>query len=1695
MFSRCASIYNPLLFIVGFLLTGLVGQLSAQPFGNEWINYDQRYYKFPVWEEGVYRINYNALAAAGIPLGSIDPRSIQVYNREQEVPVYIKGEEDGSFGLTDYIELYATGNDGWIDGLVYHDPDHQTNPYYSLFNDTIYYYVTWENGTIDNLRYEAVGDQDLGEITPLSFVWNNSVLSLVDFYNQGKLDIWGTSTSFYTAGEGWFGPRASLAVNTRSFDVPTPFVYSGGGAPDATIRAVAASNSDATPDFDGGPNHHTQILFGSPETVVYDETYSGYQVIDHEFNVSPSALGSETTVVKFRVIDDLNVAADFISPSNIVINYPMVPQFSGVSKALVSIPSNGSGSLAQFRFSGIIDNPLVYTRGALPQRIEAQQDGTDWQVGITQTGNESIPVYVIAEGAVQTVSTLEPVGAAGNGFFTNFETFNVDSAFVIVSHQQLMDGANAYAQHRNIRFNTFVVGVEELYDQYGGGFEKSGLAIRRFMDFLLSSWDTEPQYLFLLGKSIREASEGISSAGAGARRNQAFFARNLVPSFGYPPSDNLITVGLQGSENLVPAVRTGRLAAESNTEVFDYLNKVVTFENQPPAEWMKNVMHFGGGTSDTEQQSFQNYLEGYASIITDTCFGGIVHPFYKDNNEPISINLSSEITELIDGGVSLMTFFGHASSVGFDQSIDNPENFDWNGRFPFLIGNACFTGDIHQPNSSSTSEQFTLLENKGVIGFLSTVKLGFPGALNSYTSELYHQLTHTNYGKSVGDHIRKTIGLMNPGPDNLIMINQVLGMTLHGDPSIVLNSFDKPDYAIEEGAVSFSPSEVTTVLDSMTVIIDISNIGKATNHSFDVIVERSFPDEGADSVYVITVSELYNTTTLSLTIPVQADRALGENLFSVYLDLPVNAVDEIDDFGNNSLENISLPISTGGIIPVYPYKYAVVADPQVTLKASTGNPIANPRNYRFQADTTRHFNSPFLTQMIINQAGGLVEWPLPYTMTDSTVYFWRVAIDTLPEAMKWQESSFQYIEGKTGWGQAHFHQFHENFYAQLEYNEPERKIDFFSGTVNLRAKVLGNSTSLENAVTLDLSVVEYGGCSSAPALHVCVFDPVTFEAWGTAVGGENPQNNFGNANNGLACRNRVENYFIFRQSNAAEMDAFSNMLLNEIPNDHYVLVYTWRLLVKDNLENTPFYSTMDELGATIDQEVQDSIPYVFLVKKGDLSSAEELFGTSIYDELNLNSFLQASGDEGAMASVRAGPAAQWDSFHYRFRSSEAPTVDSTNVKLQGIQWNNALTDLENTTNTVHSFDEPNLGNLVNAAEFPFLQIRAHLKDELIQTPAQLKRWHLLYDEIPEAVVNPDEHFVFESSDVEQGEEVLVSYAITNASAVDMDSLLVRYWVVNADNSMQEIDLRRIAPLPAGQSIIDSIQFETWGMAGQNQFWLEVNPTNPQTGQYDQLEQYHFNNFLQLGFHVNQDNINPLLDVTFDGLHILDGEIVSARPEISISLTDENMFLMLDQDADTSNFQIFFAEPGGELERHYFYNGSMQNMIWVPASGNTNRFQILYRPEFEHDGQYTMLVRGTDKSGNPSGEKDYRITFEVITQSTITDVLNYPNPFSTKTHFVFTLTGSEVPDYMKIQIMTITGKIVREITHMELGPIRVGRNITDYYWDGTDMYGDRLANGVYLYRVIAKINGQSIDKRETAAGQYFKREFGKMYLMR
>jgi hypothetical protein len=294
----------------------------------------------------------------------------------------------------------------------------------------------------------------------------------------------------------------------------------------------------------------------------------------------------------------------------------------------------------------------------------------------------------------------------------------------------------------------------------------------------------------------------------------------------------------------------------------------------------------------------------------------------------------------------------------------------------------------------------------------------------------------------------------------------------------------------------------------------------------------------------------------------------------------------------------------------------------------------------------------------------------------------------------------------------------------------------------------------------------------------------------------------------------------------------------------------------------------------------------------------------------------------------------------------------------------------------------------------------------------------------------------------------------------------------------------------GDTLVIDYTFDSQKMIGENSVYVNFNPN------YAQPEQYLFNNYLNKTIFVKADRYAPNLDVTFDGLHILNKDIVSPKPTILVKLKDDSHYLALN---DTSLFSVKLRYPDGTMRSIKFDNDTLQ---FVPSTltpgGKDNTASVIYKPYLTVDGEYELIVTGKDRSNNASGAFEYRILFVVYNKSMITNLLNYPNPFTSSTAFVFTLTGADLPSNLRIQILTMTGKIVKEINMAELGPLRIGNNITSYKWDGTDQYGQALANGVYLYRVITDIRGKKIEKLKGTnfnTDRYFQSGYGKMYLMR
>ncbi len=1229
------------------VLISVFETISGQPFGNEWIDYDQKYYRFKISETGVYRITYQDFLASGIPIALINPDHIKFLAHGAEVPIFVAGAADGAFNSGDYIEFFAEANDGRHDRTLYDEPSQHANPDYSLYNDTARYYITFDVAG-DHARISETNNGGVDTFQPQPYVWFRSKQVFSNrYYDQPSLlesppandPNFRVSLSDYARGEGWlstvFGYNTGNLQPIRQIDIATPAAYLGAGAPSAKAAATVVGVSDI---FVNGADHFISIKVGIGQVLAVNQQYEGYRVNNFDFAIPPQDLGAATTNLTFTAVNGLGITRDEQALAQVQINYARLPDLDGANLFNFTYRFNPLQAKTRFDFLNITgDNPRIFARGSNAERISLTNEAGVFKALISNDASEqSFDCHLVTDQSVKTISGIALVG--NNGFFTNFGQTQVDSAYVILTHKSLIAPAQEYSLYRQSRFNTVLVDVDELYDQFGYGVEKSGLSIRNFSNYILQTWSSTPQYLLLLGKDVRDAT--ISNTVVGTRRNAVNFERNLLPSIGYPPSDVYLTAGLAGTF-LEPAIRTGRVSARTPEELYWYLSKAQTFESQEHALWMKNAMHFGGGTSIPEQVRFASHLSNYEMAFEDSSFGGNVSTFLKSGSEPIQLNVSDEITELIEAeGVSLMTFFAHAGSEGFDQTIDNPANFEWNGRYPLLLGNGCFSGDYHAPTPSSTSEKYTILDQKGTIGFISSVGLGIEGDLHAFSTAFYDQLSLESYGQPIGEQIREAIRDIQY--DSVLRRYLCLGMGLQGDPGIILNSFPYPDLSITADAIYFTPADITAEVDSFTVNVIVSNLARVTNQDFDLSIEHSTPSGVGDSTYVITVPGLAYVDTFAFKLPVDLQSGLGLHSFDVFVDLPEDNIRELAGFevSNNQVVGKELFVSSGGIVPVYPYEYAVVPHPNPVLKASTGNPLAAATTYRIELDTTDLYNSPLLQTTEITQSGGLVEWQPTVNASDSTVYFWRCRETEMQDAV-WRESSFQYIDEKSGWGQSQFFQFKNDNFLSTGYNRAERQVDFFTGTVSLTNNVLGNSAGFGNNILLNTSEVEYGACFSNRSIHLAIFDPVSFEAWGTNYNGQNPDHNFGNHNETGNCRPRVEYYFIYRQENPQQMQALADLLLSEtIPDGHYVVLYTIRNVSYDAWEATPdIYTAFQSLGATAigAENAQDNVPFSLIARKGDPSFLFELYGDTLNDVLNNVVQVPASGSTGKLVSRKIGP--------------------------------------------------------------------------------------------------------------------------------------------------------------------------------------------------------------------------------------------------------------------------------------------------------------------------------------------------------------------------------------------------------------------------------------------------------------------------
>ena len=204
----------------------------------------------------------------------------------------------------------------------------------------------------------------------------------------------------------------------------------------------------------------------------------------------------------------------------------------------------------------------------------------------------------------------------------------------------------------------------------------------------------------------------------------------------------------------------------------------------------------------------------------------------------------------------------------------------------------------------------------------------------------------------------------------------------------------------------------------------------------------------------------------------------------------------------------------------------------------------------------------------------------------------------------------------------------------------------------------------------------------------------------------------------------------------------------------------------------------------------------------------------------------------------------------------------------------------------------------------------------------------------------------------------------------------------------------------------------------------------------------------------EDNAGPLVQLYMNDLNFVDGGNTNESPLFIAVLEDESGINTSITAVDHDIVAILDGDQSNPVILNDFYQTELNNY----KKGKVN-----YPIKNLLPGLHTLTLKVWDTYNNLS---EATLSFFVVDDSdlTLSNVLNYPNPFVNYTEFWFNHNKPNELLNVQVQIFTVSGKLVKTINETVQSEGNLVRTIA---WDGLDDFGSKIGKGVYVYKLIVK----------------------------
>ncbi len=1444
------------IFIALLLLVASVS-LTAQTYNNSWIDYSKTYYKFKVVESKIHRIDLTTLQSAGI--ATSDVANFQLYRNGVQVPIFTN-VVSGPMNVADYIEFYGTPNDGVQDSAYYDVKANQLANKHSLVNDTASYFLTLNTNTSQNLRITNALNNVAGNTlaADANFIYTQSIYQKTQI-NSGYAQVVGEHlfASTYDKGEGW---ASDYIRPGNPFNNTMSNLYPDFGSSVIPKYTIIASGNDIN-------TRTVQTLING--TQVQNINLNYFEGGSYQSDFALSTLTGGTANITFN--NNSYVGDDRVTIFGQQITYPRLFNFGGANNFEFTLAANALGNylvINNFTIGSTLPLLIDITN---KKRYTSFVDGSTLKFLLEPSATSRNMVLVNAD-----ASNVKMVTALQAKTFNNFMLAGNQGDYLIITSNQLHNSTastNVVEKYKAYRasslggsFTVKVVDVEDLYDQYGFGINKNPTALKNYLKQARNQFAIAPKFVLIIGR-------GTVYTDAWYYQNEAYANQlNLVPSYGHPASDNLLTAN-EGT--YIQTTPIGRIGAINATEVEVYLDKIKQYEAKQAdpnftianKAWMHTASFVTGSSEAFLQGILDNYQQQYIGLWKDTSVGGNANFFTKSTING-QLPLSNTFMEKSwNTGHSIVQYFGHSSATALEFNLDDPFAYDNEGKYPFMFINGCNAGNYFVydqnrvlANSQTLTEKFIFAPNKGSIGFIASTHFGIVNYLHYYNQAFFKNVSSVDYGKPIGVILKNasTDMLALTGTTDFYSKMHAEQILLQGDPALKLNvAYPKPDYVVEPQTITITPKNITVADSTFNVKLMYMNLAKATNDSINITVKREFPNGTIVTLYNKKVRAAKYADSINFKCFINPIKDIGINRVIIKVDAN-NVIDEMSETNNEASKTFE--IFENGILPIYPYNYAIVNATPVTLSASTANPLAIQRNYIMELDTTELFNSPLKTNQTVLQTGGVVQFAPTTALLNNKVYYWRVkpvgaALDV------WQTFSFTYIAGSTeGFNQGHLYQHLKSTYSQLSLDSSSRKYKFdpVSENISVRNGVWPTGSYEESHATVSVNQDAYiRGICLINHIMFNVFDPINGKPWqNNAIGVA------GQYNSDPTCYPGREWNYSFNINNAASRKNAMDFI-DSIPTGSYVVIRntsmmpwwlgtaqdeyinTWKNDTTINGTNKSLYHSLYNLGCTKIDSFTTDRAYIFVLRKGMNSTfaPKQVVSDGIYDRISVATDFVVSDTVGFISSPPFGPAKEWKEVHWDGSKLEN-NGDKPKVYVYGIRPNGTEQQLFE-LDTLHK--DFNIAS-VSAIQYPYIKLKMTNEDGKNGTPYQLDYWRLNYTPVPEGAVAPNLTFNLKDS-FDFNENIAFNLAFKNVSNANFDSIAVKVNLVDAANTITTISLPKQKILLINDTLQINESFASTGLAsGDYEMYIDVNPDNSQP------EQYHFNNMLYKKIYLRAINL-------------------------------------------------------------------------------------------------------------------------------------------------------------------------------------------------------------------------------------------------